>query len=109
MPFVINCRIVGCCIGIPTKASFVEHLWLFLMKKVKPFALLLVAQDPRGGGIVTCAPSSSFLIIIPRGLSSALLRHIWYKDLFVLQMDVIVLPLWYKAPTAFSDYIGILG
>jgi hypothetical protein len=37
-------------------------------------------------------------IIIPRGLSSALIRHIWYKAILVLWMDIIVLQVWNKGP-----------
>jgi hypothetical protein len=57
-PSAMNHRTVGCHIGILIGASSVEHPWLFLTKKVKLFALLLVAQEPRGGGTVTCTPSS---------------------------------------------------
>jgi hypothetical protein len=58
---------------------------------------------------VTCAPSSAFSIIIPRGLSSALICHIRYKGLFVLQMDMIVLLLRYNSPYGYLGLIGYLG
>jgi hypothetical protein len=48
-------------------------------------------------------------IIIPRGLSSALSHHIWYKGLFVLQIDIIVLLAWNKGPYGLLRLHGHLG
>jgi hypothetical protein len=61
---------------------------------------------------VTCAPllfHVSYPIIIPRGLPPALLHHIQCKGLFVLQMDVVMLPVWNKGPYSFLGLHGHLG
>jgi hypothetical protein len=112
MPSVLNQQPAEFHAGTPFKASTVEHLCICLMKKVKPLALLLVAQSPSGGGTATCAPFSFFYclsIIIPRGLSSALLHHIQYKEIFVLQMDIIVLLTQNKGPYGLLRLCGHLG
>jgi hypothetical protein len=54
-------------------------------------------------------PHISYSIIIPRGLSSVLLCHIWYKAPFVLWMDIIVLPVWNKGPYGLLRLDGYLG
>jgi hypothetical protein len=88
------------------------------MKKVNLFPLLLVAQEPRGGGTVTCAPSSSSLLfplsvtITPRGLSSASYTTVvmpYMIQRFLLCYEWTLL--WYVYDTmalmAISDLSGI--
>jgi hypothetical protein len=106
---VMNPRTVGCHIGIPIEASSVERLSLFLMKKVKPFALLLVAQDPRGGGTVTCAPSSPISHHhSKRAVLCIVTPYMIERLLCVTNGHYCVTIAITKALMAFSDYMGIL-